>query len=122
MNDEERATSEVLNIAMNTSLQRNETELDFPHYSLLQDWLIDSGASSHMTPHIEDLILNVEESNAVVQVANGVLIQAELCGTIRIRIQDLNDPRITCNILVVHDVLYVPGLSRCLLSIECCWW
>lgn len=49
------------------------------------------GASSHMTPHSEDLILKVEESKAVVQVANGVIIQEELRGTVQIRIQDLNN-------------------------------
>ena len=59
-----------------------------------------------MTPYAEDLILNIEESNAV--------IRAELCGTVRIRIQDIKDPRITCYILV-HDVLHhVPGLPCCL--------
>ena len=54
---------------MNTILQRNDTEVNQAHFSLLPDWLIDSGASSHMTPHAEDLILNVEEFNALVQVA-----------------------------------------------------
>lgn len=109
---EDRIQTEVLDIAMNhTILQRNDTELDQAHFSLLRDWLIDSGASSHMSPHAEDLIMNVKESDAVVQVASGVIVRAELRGTvqIRIRIQDLNDPRITCDILV-HDVLHVPGL------------
>jgi hypothetical protein len=36
---------------------------------------------------------------------------------VRIRIQDLNDPHIPCDILV-HDVLCVPGLSRRLLSAD----
>ena len=63
-----------LTFQMNTILQRNDTEVNQAHFSLLPDWLIDSGASSHMTPHAEDLILNVEEFNAVVQVAKGVLI------------------------------------------------
>ena len=81
---EERIDGQVLNIAMNTLLQRNDTGLDEAHFSLLRDWLIGSGASSHLTLHAEDLILNVEESNAVVQVANRVLIRAELRGTVRI--------------------------------------
>jgi hypothetical protein len=77
---------------MNAILQRNDTELNQPLFSLLRDCLIDSGASSHMTPHAEDFILNVEESHAVVQIADGALIRAELCGTVQIRIQDLNAP------------------------------
>ncbi len=71
-------------VAMNATLQRAEVELDLCHHSLLRDWLIDSGASSHMTPYAEDLILNVEESNAVVQVANGVLIRAQSRGAAQI--------------------------------------
>jgi hypothetical protein len=46
-----------------------------------------SGASSHMTNNHADLVLNVEESNAVVQVANDVLIRAELRGTVQVRIE-----------------------------------
>jgi hypothetical protein len=103
--------------AMNTMLLPDETLLDHPHYTLLRDWLIDSGALSHMTNNEADLALNREESNAVVQVANGVLIRAELRGTVRVRIQDLNHPHISCNMLI-HDVLYVPGLSRRLLSVD----
>jgi hypothetical protein len=81
---------------MNTIIQANDMQREAPEYSLLSDWLIDSGASSHMTPHLNDLILNVTDSNAVVQVANGVLIQANQCGTVRIRIQDINNDNITC--------------------------
>jgi hypothetical protein len=93
-------------IAMNTILQAHDTIDDQPYFSLLRDWLMDSGASSHMTNNLSDLVLNIEESAAVVQVANGVLICAQQCGTVRIRIQDLHDPHITCDILV-HDVLYI---------------
>jgi hypothetical protein len=107
----------VMAIATNTILQAHDTIDDQPYFSLLRDWLIDSGASSHMTNDPTDLVLNVEESAAVVQVANGVLIRAQQRGTVRIRIQDLQDPHITCDILV-HDVLHVPGLSRRLLSVD----
>ncbi len=70
-----------------------------------------------MTNNATDLVLNIEESNAVVQVANGVLIRAESRGTVRVRIQDILDPRLSCDIYI-HDVLYVPGLSRRLLSVD----
>ena len=85
--------------------------------SHITDWLIDSGASSHMTPHRSDLLANVERSHAIVEVANGVLIHATLRGTVRIKLTDLDDPARSCDILV-HDVLYVPGLSRRLLSVD----
>jgi hypothetical protein len=107
----------LIDFAMNAMLQTNDARLHDPQFTLLSDWLTDSGASSYMTNDESDLVLNVEESLAVVQVANGVLIRAQLRGTVRIRIQDLNDPHISCDILV-HDVLYVPGLSRRLLSVD----
>ena len=66
---EERIHREVLDIAMNTILQQNDTGLDQAHFSLLRDWLIGSGASSHLTLHAEDLILNVDKSNAVLEVS-----------------------------------------------------
>jgi hypothetical protein len=64
-----------------------------------------------MMHYQDDLILNVEESNAVVQVVNSVLIvqASQPAETIR-------NPNITCDILV-HNVLWVPDLSRHLLSV-----
>jgi hypothetical protein len=103
--------------AMNTMLQPDETMLDYPHCTLLRDWLIDSGVSFHMTNDEANLALNQEESNAVVQVADGVLTRAELRGTVRVCVQDLNDPHISCDMLI-HDVLCVPGSSRRLLSVD----
>jgi hypothetical protein len=99
--------------AMNTMVPH---DTDNP-VSRISDWLIDSGASSHMTPHRSDLVHNVERSHAIVEVANGVLIRAELRGTVRIKLVDINDAEQSCDILV-HDVIYVPGLSRRLLSVD----
>jgi hypothetical protein len=67
---------------MNATLQPNETPSDHPNHSLLQDWLVDSSGSSHVTDNLANLVLNVGESDAIVQVADGVLIQAKLCGTV----------------------------------------
>jgi hypothetical protein len=104
-------------VAMNAMLQPDETSSEQPHYSLLRDWLINSGASSHMTNNAANLVLNIEESNAVVQVANGVLMRAESRGTARARMQDLVDPHLSCDVHV-HDVLCAPGLSRHLLLVD----
>jgi hypothetical protein len=112
-----RVDAPVMAIATNRILQAHNTIDDQPYFPLLRHWLINSGASSHMTNNLTDLVLNIEESAAVVQVANGVLIRAQQRGTVRIRIQDLHDPHITCDILV-HDVLYIPDLSRRLLSVD----
>ena len=58
---EERIHTEVLDIAMKTIFKRNHTGSGQAHFSLLQDCLGDLGASSHMTPRAENLILNVED-------------------------------------------------------------
>jgi hypothetical protein len=70
-----------------------------------------------MTPNQQDLQYNIEPSTAIVEVANGVLIRAQQRGTVQIRLTDINDSRRTCDILV-HDVLWIPGLSRRLLSVD----
>jgi hypothetical protein len=70
-------------VAMNAMLQPNKMLSDQPNCSLLQDSLIDAGESSHVTNNCANLALNVEEHDAVMlQVADGVLIRAKLCGTV----------------------------------------
>ena len=69
-----------------------------------------------MTPFFEDLIGNVTDTEAIVEVANGILTEAPKQGTVKIKIEDINDGR-TCDVLL-HNVLYVPGLSRRLLSVR----
>jgi hypothetical protein len=81
------------------------------------DLLIDSGASSHMTPHRSDLLCNLERSQAHVEVADGALIKAEVRGTARIKLHDINAANQSCDVLV-HNILCVPGLSRGLLSVD----
>jgi hypothetical protein len=103
--------------AMHTLVSQDNLNDDDQRVSSILGWLFDSGASSHMTPNQQDLQYNIEPSTAVVEVANGVLIRAQRRGTVRIRLTDINDSRHTCDILV-HDVLWVPGLSRRLLSVD----
>jgi hypothetical protein len=57
-----RVDAPVMAIAMNTILQAHDTIDDQPYFPLLRDWLIDSGASSHMTNDPTDLVLNIEEA------------------------------------------------------------
>jgi hypothetical protein len=67
------------------------------------DLLIDSGASSHMTPHRSDLLCNIERSQAVVEVADGALIKAKVRGTARIKVHDINAANQSCAFLDSHD-------------------
>ena len=89
---------------------------DLCAYSEITDWLVDSGCSISMTPFLEDLVSDVTKAAAVVEVATGVLTQAPLQGTVKIHIQDIYTHD-ECYVLL-EDVLYVPGLSKRLLSVR----
>ena len=62
--------------------------------SLLSQWLIDSGCSTHMTPFVEDLVKDHESTSAAVEVANGNIIQATTIGTVSIRVVDIKTKKV----------------------------
>ncbi|CAI5714033.1 unnamed protein product [Peronospora farinosa] len=74
-------------------------------------WLIDSGATAHMTPHREDLF---DYKNLVtsieVTIADGKKIR--VVGTGSVRLTGIDGKRIR-----MLDVLHIPGLDRRLLSV-----
>ena len=83
--------------------------------SLLSQWLIDSGCSTHMTPFVEDLVKDHESTSAAVEVANGNIIQATTIGTVSIRVVDIKTKKVYN--IYLQGVLYVPGSSRRLFSV-----
>ena len=84
-------------------------------YTNISSWLIDSGCSQHMTP-VRDDLLNWEECDALVSMANGALVQVRHCGNVKICLNDIHDPNNT-KFVIIEKVLYVPGLNRRLLSV-----
>ena len=78
-------------------------------------WLFDSGASSHFTPYLKDL---VDVSKLVtpinVRVADGSLLKATHIGSLIINFVSTDGTPCTLKLL---RVLYVPGLARRLFSI-----
>lgn len=74
------------------------------------DWFLDSGASRHMTSH-RDILSNFQSSAAEshISLADNRKLSVTGCGTARIIVNGIG--------IVVHDVLYVPGLKANLLSI-----
>jgi hypothetical protein len=79
--------------------------------SFPQQWVLDSGASRHLTPDYDKLI-NVSPLASPVSVTfgNGSTGTASLEGTVRISQPDYAD-------IVLNGVLYVPGATDNLLSI-----
>ncbi|KAE9212787.1 hypothetical protein PF004_g15532 [Phytophthora fragariae] len=75
-------------------------------------WLIDSGATAHMTPHRNDLFEYKDlDSNIEVTIADGKKIR--VVGTGSVRLTGIDGKRIK-----MIDVLYIPGLDRQLLSVR----
>jgi len=80
----------------------------------LGNFLPDSGAMQHMTPRRADLFNVVEGQNLGVEVADSHIIKCSVTGKIRLNMTDDNGNLLNA---VLHDVMYVPGLSRRLFSI-----
>ncbi|MGH7954362.1 MAG: hypothetical protein ACREOZ_00200, partial [Gloeomargaritales cyanobacterium] len=79
----------------------------------LPNWLFDSGATAHMTPHLEDLE-NVNSCDVIITLADGSEVRCHHAGECAIDIIDDNG---TSRKLRMGRVLYVPGLDRRLLSV-----
>jgi hypothetical protein len=82
--------------------------------SNLNNYLPDSGATQHMTPHLADSVDVVEGQNLGVEVVDGHLIRCSITGNIQIYMQD--DTGIPFQ-ATLSEVMYVPGLSRRLFSV-----
>ncbi|KAJ8874281.1 hypothetical protein PR048_025126 [Dryococelus australis] len=77
-------------------------------------WLLDSGASHHMTPHPE-LIENMTEETGVVGIADGEPLQIRGRSTVLLQMSE------ECGgwSIRLSTVLYVPNLSDNLISVSC---
>jgi translation initiation factor IF-1 len=81
----------------------------------LNNYLPDSGATQHMTPHLADLTDTVEGQNLGVEVADGHVIKCTITGKFQVRMLDDNGDRLD---VTLTDVMYVPGLSQRLFSVS----
>ena len=95
----------------------DEANYDDSKFSLLSQWLIGSGCSTHMTPFAEDLVTDHESTDSVVEVANGNIVKAKKRGTALVQIIDI-DTNKAYNIYL-EGVLHILGISRRLFSVTC---
>jgi hypothetical protein len=86
-------------------------EIGDPCYQ--SNFLPDSRATQHMTLHWADLFDVVEGQNLGVVVAHGH-IKCSTIGKIKPCMTDDNGDPLEA---VLHDIMYIPGLSRCLFSV-----
>jgi hypothetical protein len=81
------------------------------------DWLIDSGASAHVSLCKEDFNGTLTPYDSVVETANGGIVRVTHRGSVRILMCDTFRPENTI-VVKLFNVLHVPGLSRRLLSVH----
>ena len=83
--------------------------------SQLTNWVLDSGATCHMTPKVTDFIPgSIEDTDKFIEVADGHHVTAKQKGSVRI--QMFNDNGETF-IATLYNVLLAPDLCDRLFSI-----
>jgi hypothetical protein len=98
-------------------LTQPRTHEKSPPVTSIADWLIDSGATAHMTHCIDDFHGALTPYESLVETANGGVIHVTQGGSVDIYISDVFK---TGNAIIVqvNNVLYVPGLTRRLMSVH----
>ena len=83
--------------------------------SQLTNWILDSGATCHMTPEVSDFILGtLEDTDKYIEVADGHHVTAKQKGQVQIKMCDDNGNPF---IATLHNVLLEPELCDRLFSI-----
>ena len=68
--------------------------------SQLNNWILDSGATCHMTPEVTDFIPgSLEDTDKFIEVADGHHITAKQKGSVRIQMCDNNGKNFCCNLI-----------------------
>ena len=83
--------------------------------SQLTNWILDSGATCHMTPEVSDFIpLSIEDKDKYIEFADGHHVTAKQKGQDQIQMCDNNGKKF---IATLHNVLLAPDLCDRLFSI-----
>ena len=88
---------------------------DYGDSSQLTNWILDSGATCHMTPEVTDFIPgSLEDTYKFIEVADGHHVTAKQKGSVRIQMFDDNGNTF---IATLYNVLLAPDLYDRLFSI-----
>ena len=89
---------------------KKSSSRDFGDTSQLTNWILDSGATCHMTPHISDFILgSLQDTDRYIEVTDRYYVTAKKKGQFQIIICDNNgDPFVA----TLHNVLLALGLCN----------
>ena len=98
---------------MYTSMARMSNNAEIPRInygdsSQMSNWILDSGATCHMTPKISDFILgSLAETDKYIEVADGNFVTAKQTGQVQIKMHGDNGKPF---IVTSYNVLLVPDL------------
>ena len=88
---------------------------DYGNSSQLTNWILDSGATCHMTPEVTDFIPgSLEDTDKFIEVADGHHVTVKQKGSVCLQI--CNDNRKSF-VATLYNVLLAPGLCNRLFSI-----
>ena len=88
---------------------------DYGDSSQLTNWILDSGATCHMTPEVKDFIPgSLEDTDKFIEVTEGNHVTAKQKGSVRIQMFDDNGKTF---IATLYNVLLTPDLCDRLFSI-----
>ena len=88
---------------------------DYGNSSQLTNWILDSGATCHMTPEVTDFITgSLEDTDKFIEVADGHHVTAKQKGSVRIQMFENNGETF---IVTLYNVLLAPDLCDRLFSI-----
>ena len=88
---------------------------DYGNSSQLTNWILDSGATCHMTPEVTDFIPgSLENTDKFIEVANGHQVTAKQRGSVRIQMCDDNGKKF---FITLYNVLLALDLCDRLFSI-----
>ena len=78
-------------------------------------WIIDSGATWHMTGNKNYLgVSTIEDYESMIVIADGSQLRSECRGKVRLTLKDEQSP-----LVELENVPYIPGLATNLLSVNC---
>ena len=93
----------------------NRKSKDYGDSLQLTNWILDSGATCHMTPEVTDFIPgSLEDTDKFIEVANGHHVTAKQKGSVRIQMCDDNRKTFMATL---YNVLLAPGLCDRFFSI-----
>ena len=88
---------------------------NFGDSSKLTNWILDSGATCHLTPEVSDFIPGtLEDTDKHIEFSDGHHVKAKQKGQVRIKMCDYHGYPF---IVTLHNVIFAPDLCDRLFSI-----